>query len=367
MKHILFLTWKDIKHPRKWWAEVVMYEYAKRLVQDWNKVTWFASNFSWWLENENIDGINIVRKYSINSIYFFAVFWYKKFIKSNKVDLIIDEAWWIPLLSPLYEKNIPIYFFIHHVWEDEYEKSFFFPLNKIFKKFVYYTFSLYKNYPIITVSNSTKLDLKEKFNFDNVFVIENTSNIDPIKDLNFSEKKDEIVFLWRLTEIKRVEDAIFAFENFYKNNNSYVLNIIWNKQDLKYFNYLEKIVKEKNLDKIINFIEYSKENVKKILTRAKIMLVTSKKEGFWLVVLESNSFWLPVIAYKVPWLKDSVKNWINWYLVEDWDYLEMWNKIGEILNNNELFQKISLSSLEYIKKYGTWDDKYKEFKNIINL
>ena len=114
MKNILFLTWKDIKHPRKWWAEVVMLEYAKRLVNDWNKVTWFASGFKWWEKEEVIEGIQIIRKYSINTIYFFAWNWYRKFRKENKVDIVIDEAWWIPLLSPLYEKEIPIYFFIHH-------------------------------------------------------------------------------------------------------------------------------------------------------------------------------------------------------------------------------------------------------------
>jgi hypothetical protein len=56
-----------------------------------------------------------VRKYSIHTIYFFAWSWYRNFIKKNPIDLIIDEAGGIPLLSPLYERNIPIYFLIHHI------------------------------------------------------------------------------------------------------------------------------------------------------------------------------------------------------------------------------------------------------------
>jgi hypothetical protein len=56
-----------------------------------------------------------VRKYSINTIYFFAWKWYKEFIKTHPVDIIIDEAGGIPLLSPLYAKNTPIYFLIHHI------------------------------------------------------------------------------------------------------------------------------------------------------------------------------------------------------------------------------------------------------------
>jgi hypothetical protein len=41
---------------------------------------------------------------------------------------------------------------------------------------------------------------------------------------------------------------------------------------------LEKLIKRLNLSKNVNFIEYSKENVEKYLTSAKLMLVTSTKE-----------------------------------------------------------------------------------------
>ncbi len=367
MKNILFLTWKDIKHPRKWWAEVVMLEYAKRLVNDWNKVTWFASGFKWWEKEEVIEGIQIIRKYSINTIYFFAWNWYRKFRKENKVDIVIDEAWWIPLLSPLYEKEIPIYFFIHHIPEKEIKDGFIFPINFFMKKFIYWSISLYKSLPSITVSNSTKEELEKKFNFKNVFVVENSLNLEPIEKINFEKKKNEVVFLWRITIMKRVEESIQAFNELFKKDNSYKLNIIWNKQDLKYSYELEKLIKRLNLSKNVNFIEYSKENVEKYLTSAKLMLVTSTKEWFWLVVLEANSFWLPVFAYDVAWLRDSVKNWINWYLIEDWNFKKMWEEIIKLLYDNKCYRNISESSLEYIKNFWWWDEKYKELKKIIKL
>ena len=54
-KHILFLTWKDIKHPRAGGAERVIMEYAKRLAADNFKVTWFASSFDGALPSELIE------------------------------------------------------------------------------------------------------------------------------------------------------------------------------------------------------------------------------------------------------------------------------------------------------------------------
>ena len=366
MKHILFLTWKDIKHPRAGWAEVVMLEYAKRLVQDWHKVTWFASGFKWWEKEEVIEGIQIIRKYSINTIYFFAWKWYKKFKKSNKIDLILDEAGWIPLLSPLYEKNIPIYFFAHHIATDEYNK-FIFPFNKLWKAFGDWTYKLYKNYPTITVSTSTKQELIQKFGFKNVEIVENAVNIEPIKKIDFWNKENEIVFLWRIARAKRLEESIKAFEKFLKNSTEYVFNIIWNKQEIEYFQSLEKLISELWIEKQVNFIDYSKENVQKYLTSAKLMLVTSKKEWYWLVVLEWNSYWLPVLSYDVPGLRDSTKDWKNWYLIKNENFEAMAEKMNQILKDEKKYQEIANSSLEYIKNFWTWDDRYKEFKEIMKI
>ncbi|MDO4874151.1 MAG: glycosyltransferase family 4 protein [Candidatus Gracilibacteria bacterium] len=366
MKHILFLTWKDIKHPCSGGAEVVMLEYAKRLVQDGHKVTWFASNFSGGKYFENIDGIDIYRKYSINTMYFFAWKWYKKFKKSNKIDLILDEAGGIPLLSPLYEKNIPIYFFAHHIATDEYNK-FIFPFNKLGKAFGDRTYKLYKNYPTITVSNSTKQELIQKFGFKNVEIVENAVNIEPIKKIDFGNKENEIVFLGRIARAKRLEESIKAFEKFLKYDDSYVFNIIGNKQEIEYFQNLEKMISDLKLEEKIYFIDYSKENVEKYLTSAKLMLVTSKKEGYGLVVLEGNSYGLPVLSYDVPGLRDSIKDGKNGYLIKNEDFELMGEKMNQILKDEKKYQEIANSSLEYIKNFGTWDDRYKEFKEIMKI
>lgn len=342
-------------------------EYAKRLVCEWHTVTWFASWFDGALTEESIDGINIIRKFSINSIYFLAWKWYKEFNQNNTIDIIIDEAGWIPLLSPLYEKNIPIYFFIHHIGEKEYDDFMFFPFNTLLKKFVFWSFNQYKHLPTITVSNSTKQELEEKFNFKNVHVIENATDIVPIKTIDFTSKRDEIVFLGRLTPMKRVDHAILAFEIFHKSHPSYHLNIIWGKQDIEYFKKLEELITNKNLQQFVHFHSYSPENVQKYLTRAKVMLVPSTKEGFGLIVLEWNACWLPVIGYDVPGIRDSIKDWVNGYLIEDNNYSKIAEKISNMLSDDNEYKKISDSSLTYIQNLGWWDERYKEFKNIIKI
>lgn len=247
---------------------------------DGHRVTWLASGFEGAPPEETIDGIRVIRRYSIHTIYFFAWYWYRQFRKTHSVDVIIDEAGGIPLLSPLFEKKIPLYFFIHHIGEDEYRAAFPFPLSILLMRFAYWAFSLYKTHPTITVSDSTKRELIDCFHFQKVYTIENASNITPISAIDFSLKNDTIVFLGRLVPIKRVEDAIRAFRRLHATHPSYVLQIIGNPQDQYYAQSLKYLVQHEGLEGVVQFIPYMQNQVAALLSRAKIMLVTSKKEGF---------------------------------------------------------------------------------------
>lgn len=367
MKHILFLTWKDIKHTRKWWAEVVMYEYAKRLVEDGHRVTWFASDCETTSCSETLDGIEIIRKYSLWSIYFFAWIWYKSWRRRwNNPDIIIDEAGWIPLLSPLYEKHIPIYFFIHHIWESEWDKAFIYPCNLVFKKAMFWIIALYSRLPTITVSNSTKQELIERFSFQNVSVIENASNISPQKEIDFSKKWNEIIFLGRLMPIKRVEDAIHAFHALYTKDSSYILNIV-GVGDLEYTKSLKVLVSELSMEDSVIFYWYSNSIRADKLFSSRAMLATSIKEWYGLVVIEANAFWLPVIWYNVPGLRDSIHDWVNGYLTEDGNIEKLWTALVELIENQETLTSLSQSSLNHVKSLWWWDDKYEAFKKVIKI
>lgn len=365
--NILFLTWKDIKHPFSWWAEKVIYEYCKWLIWKWHNITWISSWFKNSLKSEIIEWINIIRIYNIKTIYFFIHKWYKSYKKNNTIDVIIDEAGWIPLLSPLYEKKIPIYFLIHHIWEKEFDFKYIFPLNLISRFLYNKIILLYKNKKTITVSESTKNELVNKFNFDKdaVYIIENTINIPILKEIDYNKKENSILFIWRIMPIKRIEDCIKSFSIFFKNNTTYQLNILWNIQYKKYKKKLDTLITKLNLNNKITFIDYNAKNFSDLLIKSKVLLVTSYKEWFWLVVLEWNSYWLPVLWYNVAWLKDNIKNGINWFLIEDWNIKLLANKLSEIVKNKKLYKKTSYSSLNYIKNLDKIDKKIDYLNSII--
>lgn len=368
--NILFLTWKDIKHPFAWWAEKVIYEYAKWLVSKGHKVTWFWYTFKWSKENEIIDQIQIIRKFNLYNSYFLFKKYYKKSL-DWKFDIIIDEAWWLPFLSVKFEKNIPIVFFTHHIWDKEWDYFYSFPFNEIWKQVYYWLFKQYKDTKTIVVSESTKNELVDIFGFkkENIKVIENACDETPLEKIDFDKKEDTILFLGRLMPIKRVEHAIFAFDYFVKQDEkfkNYKLDIVWNNQDKKYIWSLKKIIKKLWIEEKVNFLWHmNRENYKRYIVSKKIILVPSMKEWFWLIVLEANSYWIPAIWYDVWGLRDSIKNWINWYTVPDWDYIAIWKKLVKILWNSQDYRDLSEKSLNHVKSLDNWDKKVKEFEEFI--
>lgn len=366
-KDILFLTWKDLKHPNKWWAEIVIYEYCKNLVKLWHKVTWLSSWFQWWKAEEFIDGIKMIRIFSIRTIHFLAWIWYKKYIKTNNVDIIIDEAGWLPLLSPYYIKNKKIFFMVHHIWDKEWDFSYSKPLNYIWRYIMKKIFRIYKNHKTITVSDSTKNELVNDlwFKYKNIKVIENVLNIKPIEKILFNKKENSIVFLGRIMPIKRVEDAIKAFSQFHTNNSDYILNIIWVAENKIYTESLNILVWKLWLQNNVNFVWYNQKIFSQYLEISKVMLMPSYKEWFWLVVLEANAYGLPVIWYNVWWIRDSIKEGFNWYKVLDWNYKKMWNKLSYIINNDIDYKKISEKSLNHVKWLWLWKDRVKDLEKFI--
>lgn len=366
--HILFLTWKDIKHPHAGGAEKVMYEYASGLVKLWHTVTWFASSYSGAQSTEIIDGIQIIRKYTNHTIWMFAWIWYRKFRKVNHIDIIIDEAGGWPLLSPLYEKNIPIFFFIHHIGDREFD-AFMTPIGQL-ARFVYrMLFQIYRKIPTITVSKSTCDELIGAFWYssENISVIENTTNISPIEFIDFESKINDIVFLGRLTTIKRPDHAIWAFAQAIKSiPTDSRLHIIGNAQDEKYVESLKSLVNELHISDRIIFHGYlSIEDYTHILSTSRCLLVPSEKEWYWLVVIEANAFGLPALGYDVAGLRDSIHPNENGLLLPDGDIVVLSKGLVDIFANEDKYRTLCETSLLSAKSIPKWQEQVSKFEKII--
>lgn len=353
---ILWLSWRDIKNPNSGGAEKVAFEIAKRLVKKGHQITIFTSSFEGSKPLESINGIKIIRSGGLISCRFKAFLYY---LKHKDVNIIVDEINTVPFFTPLFAKSKSISL-IHQLAKEYWLVHTIYPLNIIGFLTEPLFLKLYKNTPSITVSKSTRADLRH-LGFKKVSIIREGINIKPLLVEN---KADEIVFIGRLTKAKKPEDAIKAFKIIRKRFKSYKLHIVGTGNP-DYLQTLKNLTKKLGLRNKVVFEGFASEDNKiRLLKKSKITLIPALREGWNLVATESQSLCSVPVGYNVPGLRDSIKN----------------NKTGLLTNHNP--QSLAQAAIELLENEGkrlefakngfifskkfSWQNSYDDFLNILN-
>lgn len=355
---ILILNWRDIKNPASGGAEVLTHEMAKRFVLLGNQVYMFSSMFKGAKEEETVDGVKIYRKGSPGFLSFglpvhlAAVNFYKSKMQ-GEIDVVIDEIHGIPFFTPFYvrEKKVAL---ICEVAGQIWDSMFPFPLNIIGRLMEKIYFYFYKKVYFLTISQSSKRDLIEAgISSSRIKVL--PMGINRIKVENIKKEKDPVlIFVGRLNRMKGIEDAIQAFIKVYGKIPSLKFWIVGRGEE-DYVSYLKKIVEKNNLTKQVKFWGFVSEKKKfELMARAKIIVVTSIKEGFGLIVPEAGSVGTPAIVYNVSGLRDIVSDGINGIKLKENSPSELARAVVKILENKSLYDKLKYHAEKRSAVYN-WD------------
>jgi glycosyltransferase involved in cell wall biosynthesis len=350
---ILIFNWRDIKNPEAGGAEIYIHEVAKRLVKKGNEITLFSAKFKNATDEEEIDGIKVVRRGNKSTVYLRARTFFKEM--NSKVDLVIDSINTIPFFTPLYVRDKPKIAIIFQLTGQVFYKVLPKPLAYIAKNAEPFLYKmLYRKVQSIVLSQSVKDEL--------VSIGLSESNIEvaePGIDLNFytpGEKTEypSVLYLNRIVPYKNVDDLIRAFR--------IVTNTVPNSKLLivgcrgtKYEDYLKKLVCELNLSDSVEFYPFvTGEKKRDFLQKAWVHVLPSTKEGWGISVTEAAACGTPTIAYDVIGLKDSVRHNVTGFLVPYKDINTLAKKIIDLLFYEELRRKMSTKAHEAALKF-TWD------------
>jgi glycosyltransferase involved in cell wall biosynthesis len=352
---ILWLNWRDIKHPEAGGAEVFTHEVMRRLVKKGHCMTLFSERFSNSLQYENIDGVNIIRDGGRYTVYNKAKDYYNNY--KDNYDFIVDENNAKPFLTPKFVKEKPILALIHSLTRDTWFYETYFPLNYIGYYFLERKWlSYYKDIPTAAVSNSTKQDL-EALGFKKILLVPEGLSVTPLPKVPDKPSVATIVFVGRLKRNKLPHHAIQAFSIIKKAIPDAKMWVIGD-------GYMRKELERFNINDII-FYGRVKEEVKyELLSRAHLVLVPAVREGWGLVVTESNAMGTPAIAYNVPGLRDSVRDGETGLLVKENTPCCLAHTAISLLKDQELLSKFSSNALAFSKQFS-WDNTASAFDNII--
>jgi glycosyltransferase involved in cell wall biosynthesis len=348
MANILWFNWRDITNPDAGGAEVLTHEIARRLVSRWNyEITLFTSYFHNSPEQEYIDGIKIVRQGGKYGVYRSA----KKFYEKGKsdFDLIIDEINVRPFLTPKFVNGQkPILALIHQISPEQFLLELPFPLSYLGRYYLEKKWlSYYKHILTITVSDSTRTDL-EQLGFRRICVMPQGLSVRPLNMVGQKESHPTLAFIGRLKKHKLPHHALLAFSLIRKKIPDAKLWVIGD-------GYMrEKLETKFKAEDITFFGRVGPELKYNLLSRAHLVMVPAIREGWSLVVTESNAMGTPVIAYNVPGLRDSVRNGHTGMLAKENSPEGLSSSAINLLQNSNKLEEYSSNCLSFSKQFS-WD------------
>jgi len=351
---ILAINWQDLSNPRAGGAEIHFHEIFKRIVQKGHKVTLLCSHYAEAKEEEEIDGIRIIRKGSW-FVFNFSAFWeVKKILKQEKWDLVIEDINKLPFYSHFWH-NLPLLVIVHHF----FDKAIFREVNPIFGTYVFLSERsvpwLYGNKRFFAVSESTKDELlKRGIPEQRIKVI--YCGIDhQLFKVNPDLKKDQtptILYLGRLKKYKSVDLLIKALPLVLEKVPEAKLVIVGEGD---YKPELQNLARNLELEHRVQFTGFVDSQTRvEWLHRAWVTVYPSVKEGWGLTNIEANACGTPAIASDVPGLRESVLERKTGFLFRYGDAEDLADKIIRIVTNNELRDNFSREGVLWAGNFS-WD------------
>ena len=352
------LSWRGPGHPLAGGAEQVTFEHAKGWVKAGNRVTLFTSYFV----NANIDeennGIRIIRRGDQFFGVKLAAFKWYWFENREKFDLIIDEFHGLPFFTPLWASGVKKMGFIHEVAQKVWSLNPWpWPFNKIAAFFgklgePWMFRFFYRNIPFMTVSESTKSDLKT-WGVKNVTVVLNGVLLPKVLPKVAKEKNFTLIYLSAIARDKGIEDAISAF-NILKKQIPNLKFWIVGKSYPNYINYLQGLCPEA---KFWGFVSDKKKF--ELLAKAHVLIFPSVHEGWGLVIIEAGSVGTPTVAYNVSGIKDSIVNNETGLMANYQSPKSLVELIFRLNKNRELLLKLGANAKKWSQKFS-WDKSIKQ-------
>jgi glycosyltransferase involved in cell wall biosynthesis len=289
------LNWRDLAHPDSGGAEVFVHEVGRRWSAAGHNVTLYSSRRQGLDEHDEDEGMSIVRVGNLKTFTHHVRA--PRLARRDKVDAIVESVNTFPYQLPLRTGALPPFLPLIHqmavdVWDAHLPKH----LASAARRLEPELFLPYRMTLVAAVSESTRADLIHAGIHRVVVIPQGGIGEQPKRQ---KEERPTILFVGRLIPNKRPDHAVKAFSLIRQALPDARLWVVGEGpmrarlegQRSPGVEFLGRLRREDLLDR---------------MGRAHVLLVTSIREGWGLVVTEANACGTPAVAYDIPGLRDSV-------------------------------------------------------------
>ena len=275
-----------------------------------------------------------------------------KEIKKSKSDVLVSTRVEFSTLLSKYGARKKIKIAQEHHHHNNNKKY----INKLSNKYenIDYLFALTE-----TLENDYKNFLKNNSNTKIVLM----PNMIKSKFKDFTNlKENNLIFVGRLHEVKKVDDLINIFSQL--KNNDCTLYIIGDGDEYK---NIQNLIKKLNLEKKIKLLGYlNQEEIVPYLLKSKVFCMTSLTEGLPMVLLEAMSYGVPCIAYNTEsGVKDIIDNEENGFIIYGRNEHEYIETLEKMLSDEKMITNMSKNAIKKAKKFSQ-KEIVKKWDNILS-
>ena len=303
--NVAILNWRDGAHPDAGGAEVYVHEVGQRWAGAGHRVTLYSSAAPGLPERDRDGDLEIVRtgRLKRGTHHLRA----PKRVVFDAPDVVLESINTLPYQLPLRSRRSPPFVpLVHQMAVDVWHAHLPRPAAALARRAEPLLYRTYRDVRVAAVSESTAADLRTVGVRSPVVVPQ--GGIGPQRMFE-KEPVPTLLFVGRLARNKRPDHAIEAFRR--------VAEVL---PEARLWIIGEGPMREelaRHLPPGAHLIgRVSRNELRERMSKAHVLLATSVREGWGLVVTEANAMGTPAVAYDIPGLKDSVKNGVTGLLVD---------------------------------------------------
>lgn len=359
---ILVVNWRCVKNPLAGGAEIYLQEICRRLVQRGYEITLLAERFAGSALEEDIDGIRVKRlggKWTFNwSVYRHI----GALVREGNFDIVIDDLNKVPFYSPWFTDK-PVLVLLMHL----FRKSIFREAIAPFALYVYLTESLiplaYKNCLFAVLSESSKGDVvRLGVARQQITVVPPGTDFARYQPDPGVKKEPVVLHVGRLKKYKSTEQLFYAARLLKDKGRVFRVVVVGTGDDLP---RLEALVEKLGLGEIVHFTGYVPEEEKiQWYQRSALLVESSIKEGWGLIVIEANACATPVVVARSPGLVDSSRDGVNGFFYDYGDIVQLAEKIDLLLTDEALRNRLGAQAVSWARQW-TWEGAADKIETLI--